>query len=119
MLKPLNNVDQKIKTDHKYTLSLTLGRRDTGPLPDQEIQRFRVSQLSKPDQRDAVVALVSRTSTPFAACDDIDQKYASRLISVGADCTLQNNLVNKQLPAHYARCPGTLLEIRTLSYIPH
>jgi hypothetical protein len=37
MLKLLNNVDQKIKTDHKYTLSLTLGRRDTGPLPDQEM----------------------------------------------------------------------------------
>jgi hypothetical protein len=76
MLKLLNNVDQKIKTDHKYTLSLTLGRRDAGPVPDQEMQRFRVGQLSKPDQRDAVLALVGRTSAPFTAGDDIDQMNA-------------------------------------------
>jgi hypothetical protein len=34
MLKLLNNIDQKIKTNYKYTLSLTLRRRDIGLVLD-------------------------------------------------------------------------------------
>jgi hypothetical protein len=73
MLELLDNTSRKIKTDHKYTLCLTLGRRDQGEAIVQNIKRFRVSQLSKPHVRDAILDLISRSSRPFSASDNIDE----------------------------------------------
>ena len=73
MLKLIDNASWKIETDHRYTLHLTLGRRGPEPIMAPNIKCFRVSQLSKRHIQEAMLDLISRSTPPFTATDDIDE----------------------------------------------
>jgi hypothetical protein len=72
-LELLDNASLKIPTDHKYTLHLTLGHREDLEESLQESKRFRVSQLSNPDKRSAILDLISRSNPAFTASESIDE----------------------------------------------
>jgi len=72
----VNAASVKIRTDHRYILCLTLGHQGAEEMQHQEIRRFRVGQLTNPDQVEALRDLIDRSSSPFAPGDDIDQMNA-------------------------------------------
>jgi hypothetical protein len=71
-LKLLPNAKSKIGTDHEYTLSLILGQGTSKQSPEQDIKRFRISQLTKECHREALLDLISRSRCPFSVTDTIE-----------------------------------------------
>jgi hypothetical protein len=70
-LQLLDNIAQKMDTDHKYTLSLTLGTDSKG-LAVEEIKRFRVHRIVRPDMREKMGVLVEGQMSPFDKEDGVD-----------------------------------------------
>jgi hypothetical protein len=66
----------KIDTDHKYTLSLIIGKRKHPSPPDPGIKRFRTSQLSKPNILDVVRKIINQADPPYSEEDNLEEMNA-------------------------------------------
>ncbi|KAE9379804.1 hypothetical protein N431DRAFT_310855, partial [Stipitochalara longipes BDJ] len=65
-----------IHTDHDYAMLVDIGQPEQNNPIDKSIKRFRVSQLSKPHLKDAMLAIIAQADRPFAAGDDIENMNA-------------------------------------------
>jgi hypothetical protein len=71
-LRLLDNAALQMRTDHRYTLSLTLGGGGPCPVPAETIKRFQISQLSKLHMREGLVSLISQHAQVFDCSQDVD-----------------------------------------------
>ena len=61
-------------TDHRYTLSLTLGTalQQNSHVEGGTIQRFRVGRLSQPEMKAKIISLIQQETNPFNETDDVE-----------------------------------------------
>jgi hypothetical protein len=78
-LQLLDNGPLKMDTDHRYTLSLTLGQGVRDATPTETIKRFRIGQLSRPGMKEKLAALISQQGQVFARTDVDDMN--ARLVT--------------------------------------
>jgi hypothetical protein len=71
-LELMGNAALKMETDHRYTLSLTLGQGGRETTPTETIQRFRIGHLSKPLVQKQLHALISQCTSAFGESRDVD-----------------------------------------------
>lgn len=78
-LRLLDNSRFKIGTDHRYTLSLTLGQGVREATPTETIKRFRIGQLSRPGMKERLAALINQQGQGFARTnvDDMNAKLVA------------------------------------------
>jgi hypothetical protein len=71
VLRLLDNAKLKMDTDHKYTMSLVLGNVED-MAGAGSIRRFRISRMSKPHMREAMLRLIMQHERPFGTTEAID-----------------------------------------------
>ena len=73
-LQLLNNSTLKMDTDHRYTLSLTLGTalQQNSHVEGGTIQRFRVGRLSQPEMKAKIISLIQQETNLFHETDDVE-----------------------------------------------
>jgi hypothetical protein len=78
-LQLLDNGPLKMDTNHRYTLSLTLGQGARVTTPTETIKRFRIGQLSRPGMREQLAALINEHTQVFDGrdVDDMNAKLVA------------------------------------------
>ena len=71
-LSLLDNTIREIQTDHRYTLSLTLGHGEPKRGSTLPMTRFRIGQLAKPEKQEALRAWIRKADRPFQDVDGVD-----------------------------------------------
>jgi retron-type reverse transcriptase len=97
-LQLLNNSNLRMETDHRYTLSLTLGPRGSHEtVPAETIQRFRVSQMSNPQLRERMVTLINQHTQVFDGSHNIEEMH-TKLVEFCQQ--VQERTIGKAKPEH-------------------
>lgn len=114
-LRLLDNAGLRMDTDHKYTLSLTLGTGGKSQVAEG-ITRFRVRRIVQPRIREKMTSLIDGCKSPFDKDDGVDAMNA-KLVRLCQD--VQERVVGKASanpnPSGPPRQPSTREQTLTAS----